>query len=435
MARLPLYVDGDGLLRYFPVETHPGSDVLTAYVLAIAHETGYAVPEDLRAQITEGLVRFVTGRIRRESVWPAPDLSIRKLAAIEALSRLGAAEASMLTSIELEPQLWPTSAVIDWLGLLQRQTDVPRRAPRIDEARQILRSRLDFQGTTMGFSGERNDALWWLMVSGDVNAARAVLTLLEAPGWREDLPRMMRGLLGRQRRGHWDTTTANAWGVVATAKFSSAFERTPVTGRTVATLADAARELAWPAPDAAAPLEFPWPAAAATLALEHRGEGNPWAFVESRAALPLASPMFAGYRIGRTITPIEQASPGVWTRGDVMRVRLEIDAQSDMGWVVVEDPVPAGASVLGGGLGRDSAILTEDERREGRVEPAYEERRSDAFRAYYSFVPKGRFLVEYTLRLNSAGRFVLPATRVEAMYAPEMFGELPNQALVVRGPR
>jgi len=435
MARLPLYLDGDGLLRYFPVETHDGSDVLTAYVLAIAHEAGYSIPEDARSQMVEALKGFVTGRVQRDSVWPAADLSIRKLAAIDALSRHGAAEASMPTSIALEPNLWPTSAVLDWLALLQRESDLPRRTSRIDEARQILRARLNFQGTQMGFSNERNDALWWLMVSGDVNAARAVLVLLEAPGWREDLPRMMRGLLGRQRRGHWDTTTANAWGVLATGKFSAAFEKTPVSGRTVAALGESAREVAWPADDAAAALGFPWPAAAETLTLAHQGAGRPWAFIESRAALPLTAPLFTGYSIRRTITPIEQSAKGVWTRGDVVRVRLEIDAQSDMGWVVVEDPVPTGASILGGGLGRDSAILTGGERREGWVEPAYEERRFDAFRAYYSYVPKGSFLVEYTLRLNNAGNFVLPTTRVEAMYAPEMFGELPNETLQVRGSR
>ncbi|HZV63470.1 MAG TPA: hypothetical protein VFG03_00975, partial [Telluria sp.] len=47
------------------------------------------------------------------------------------------------------------------------------------------------------------------------------------------------------------------------------------------------------------------------------------------------------------------------------------------------------------------------------------------FRAYYRYVPKGKFTVEYTVRLNNAGRFEMPATRVEAMYAPEVFGELP----------
>jgi len=68
------------------------------------------------------------------------------------------------------------------------------------------------------------------------------------------------------------------------------------------------------------------------------------------------------------------------------------------------------------------------------VWPAFEERKFDSFRAYYRFVPKGKWSVEYTVRLNNAGEFVLPETRVEAMYAPEMFGESPNAKLKVQGP-
>jgi uncharacterized protein YfaS (alpha-2-macroglobulin family) len=34
--------------------------------------------------------------------------------------------------------------------------------------------------------------------------------------------------------------------------------------------------------------------------------------------------------------------------------------------------------------------------------------------------------MEYTIRLNNVGEFSLPPSRVEAMYAPEMFGETPN---------
>ena len=48
------------------------------------------------------------------------------------------------------------------------------------------------------------------------------------------------------------------------------------------------------------------------------------------------------------------------------------------------------------------------------------------------YVPKGSFVVEYTVRLNNPGTFGLPATRVEAMYAPEMFGEAPNAEWVVQ---
>ena len=65
---------------------------------------------------------------------------------------------------------------------------------------------------------------------------------------------------------------------------------------------------------------------------------------------------------------------------------------------------------------------------QGWAWPTFVERTQEAYRAYYQFVPKGKFKIEYTVRLNNPGRFDLPATRVEAMYAPEMFGELPNAA-------
>jgi uncharacterized protein YfaS (alpha-2-macroglobulin family) len=122
----------------------------------------------------------------------------------------------------------------------------------------------------------------------------------------------------------------------------------------------------------------------------------------------------------------------VWARGDVYRVTLEVDAQADMTWVVISDPIPAGAAVLGSGLGGDSRQLTSTERRDGSAWPAYEERAFEGFRAYYRYVPKGKLKVEYTVRLNNAGTFSMPPTRVEAMYAPESFGELPVAPIEVR---
>ena len=137
----------------------------------------------------------------------------------------------MLDRLTLEPERWPTSAVLDWVDVLQR---VPLRnaAARRDAALGILRARLDFQGTVLSFSTERRDALWWLMVSTDSNAARLLLAVLDRPEWRDDVPRLVRGLVARQSRGHWDTTVANAWGTLALERFSAAFETTAVAGRT-----------------------------------------------------------------------------------------------------------------------------------------------------------------------------------------------------------
>jgi uncharacterized protein YfaS (alpha-2-macroglobulin family) len=166
--------------------------------------------------------------------------------------------------------------------------------------------------------------------------------------------------------------------------------------------------------------------------VSHDGTGRPWITVQSRAAVPLRAPLASGYRIKRTVTAVsgDPASP---KRGDVQRVTLEIDADADMTWVVVSDPVPAGAAILGSGLGGDTGtapVVGED--RDAWVRPVYEERAFEGFRAYYRFVPKGRVTLVYDVRLNNVGTFQLPSTRVEAMYAPEMFGEVPNPKLVVR---
>ena len=285
----------------------------------------------------------------------------------------------------------------------------------------------------MSFSAEQDDALWWLMISADVNAVRAVLALLPEADWREDLPRLVRGAVGRQQRGHWNLTTANAWGTLALQRFAGEFEKAPVAGSSSAKLGDDTQQHVWKDKQPAT-LDLRWPAAASTLSLDHSGSGAPWLTVQSRAAIPLREPFSSGYRITRTITPVEQKTKGVWSVGDVARIKLDIDAQSDMSWVVIDDPIPGGSTLLGGGLGRDSALLSQGDRNSGDAWPAFEERRFDFYRAYYEFVPKGRFSTEYSVRYNNAGRFEMPATHVEAMYSPEMLGESPNAAIEVSAP-
>ncbi|NTV14113.1 MAG: alpha-2-macroglobulin [Desulfobulbaceae bacterium] len=431
MKSLPAHLDQAGLVKYFPTLSE-GDDTLTAYLLALAEAAGYEIPEAARLRMLGGLTDFVEGRVIRYSPLPTVDLTVRKLAAIAALAGYGEIRPGWLDSLSIEPNLWPTSGVLDWLTILKRSPTLPRQPERLAEAQQIIRSRLNFQGTSLGFSTERNDALWWLMINSDVNANRALLALLDLAPWQPDIPRLVRGALGRQQGGHWQTTVANAWGVLALRKFSEKFEKTPVTGSSTAILGPDKFTVTWPKAVGDAQKTFPWPKAPAALNLTHSGAGQPWVTVQSLAALPLTKPLFTGYRLVRRLMAIEQKKSGTWHKGDVVRVHLDIEAQSDMSWVVVNDPVPAGATILGSGLGGDSQILTRNEKKQGWVWPAFEERAGDSFRAYYRLVPKGKFALEYTLRLNNDGDFNLPPTRVEAMYAPEMFGELPNEKITVK---
>lgn len=428
MQSLPAFIDQDGLAKYFATDHLNGSDTLTAYLLAIADESGRAIPTPLRDKMLDGLKEFAAGKLRRSAVMDAADLSLRKLSAIEALSRYGLANPEMLDSITIQPMLWPTSAVLDWINILKRISAIPQRDVRLQEASQIIRSRLNLQGTSLGFSTEANDRLWWLMVSVDENAVRTVLSLLDQDQWRTDLPRLASGALHRQNHGHWDTTVANAWGTLAIKKFSAKFETVSVNGDTQANMAGVAKGVQWTESNQQSVLDFPWQEGVQTLFLQHRGTGKPWAIVQSLAALPLKQASFSGYGIRRRVEPVEQREAGIWSRGDVVRVRLELEAQADRAWVVVDAPIPAGASILGSGLGGDSKLLTQGEKSDGGIWPSFEERSHEAYRAYYEYVPKGKWSLEYTLRLNSPGKFLLSATRVEALYTPEMFGELANEA-------
>ncbi|MFC0397169.1 alpha-2-macroglobulin family protein [Paraburkholderia rhizosphaerae] len=472
IAKMPVYLDRDGLANYFPPgddSRNTGSTTLSAYLLSVADEASkldarFALPDDLRGKLTSGLSAFVEGRIERNPWAPRNDLDLRKLAALEALSRFGMVQPRMLDSIEIAPNQWPTSAVLDYYAVLSRVKGIAQRDEKLAQVEQIVRARLTYQGTRLTFSTESGDDLWWLMTSPETNAARVALTFVDAPEWKDDMPRIVGGLLAMQRNGTWQTTPSNAWGSLAVERFSRTFESEPVTGRTLLRLGTIDKTMVWGATGAAASADanasvasatkantantangthramLPWPPATRDgplpLTLTHEGTGKPWATLESLAAVPLKAPFAAGYRITKTVTPLDPAVKGVHTRGDVVRVHLDVDAQSDMTWVVVNDPVPAGASILGSGLGRDSQVAVQHENQPDNarrdVWPTFVERGFDGYRAYYEFVPKGRFSIEYTARLNNAGTFGLPPTRVEALYAPSDYGALPNAPVVVR---
>jgi uncharacterized protein YfaS (alpha-2-macroglobulin family) len=165
--------------------------------------------------------------------------------------------------------------------------------------------------------------------------------------------------------------------------------------------------------------------------------------------VPLTKPMAAGYQVRRKVSVVSQRQKGVLTRGDVLKVTLQVEATAERNWVVVSDPIPAGATIVGD-LGGQSQMLAEQGSEgpgieflatdgsgklwdiQAGVRAAYVERGNDAWRAYFDWVPRGRFEASYLVRLNAAGHFQLPPTHVEAMYSPEIHADLPNKPVTVR---
>jgi uncharacterized protein YfaS (alpha-2-macroglobulin family) len=418
---LPTYIAPNGLLRYWPSDNESGSIALTAYALSITAEAGLPWPDAAKARLLDAMRSVVDGRLNEEGQGPN-DARFLRLAALAALARNGAATPAMLGQAAIPVRDMPTAMLADWLVTLDRTPGASAGQRAAAEA--ALRSRIVFEGTRLDLT-DRQVAPWWMMVSDDEMALKAVLAVTGRRGWEQDAPKMMIGAALRQRQGHWDTTPANAWGTILARRFTAAYPAAS-TGLTTARLGSLVLTSQMPQ---AVLMRFPLPSAPGALLLTHSIAPGPWAMVSVRAAVPLKAPNFSGYRVTREVSFIERRQPGQLSRGDVLKVRITIDAPVDRTWVVVEDPIPAGASIVSGGNNQSALLSAKAEG--GNAWPDYVERGLDAWRGYFGWLPQGRTVVEYAVRVNGAGRFQLPPTRVIAMYSPEIHASLPNATLAV----
>ncbi len=426
---IPTYMDGDGLIRYFPIERMQGSEALTAYALTMTAEAGFAVPDAAKARMIEALKAVVEGRLKRDSEGPS-DARLLKVAALAALARNSASSATLVGAIDIAPADMPTATLADWMTAIDRTPGLRNVAGLRALAERTLRQRIVYEGSRVDLT-DANASPWWMMVGGDETALRALGAILGRPGWSDEGPKMMVGVSLRQRRGHWDTTPANAWGSVVARRFALLYPASAITGTTTAALGGVSRMQSWPMASGTAPLRLPL--VAGPLDLRQSAGAGPWAAVSVSAAVPLTQPIFAGYRMAKSVTIVSQKYKGWLTRGDVIRVTITVDATAERNWVVVSDPVPPGATIIGN-LGGQSSLLAEASNGGEGVQPAYVERGRDAWRGYFDWVPAGRLKVSYAVRLNGTGRFTLPPTRVEAMYSPDIRAALPNRGIAVRMP-
>lgn len=434
VERIPSHRSPNGLLGFFPGSPH-GSAELTAYVLAVTAASGFAIPDDLRAALIAALLRTLGSDFDPGPAVPTSsiDRPLWKLTVIEALARNDAAHASMLEAIEIEPEYWPTASVLDLWSITRRLADSPVVSAWRSLADKTLHDRMRLTGSGVGFGGSQRLG-WSFLTCADSLPLRYILDRTEEGASAEEIAPWIHASFLRQRAGRWDCTTSNAWGATALAQFTSRHESQAIDGTTSARLGDDVAQATWDSTDdSRRTIELAWPAEPSELRLEHDGSGAPWAMLQLRAAIPLVAPQSAGYRIEKTFEPVVQREPGRFSRGDVWRVRLDIAADDDAAWVVIDDPLPPGAAHLGTGLGAASLLdpSGDEDRPWWMAGPSYVERRHESFRAYYEWFPEGAATVAYTIRLNQDGAFSLPATRLEAMYAPERHGAVPNAALEI----
>jgi hypothetical protein len=284
---------------------------------------------------------------------------------------------------------------------------------------------------------------WWLMDNADANAARLILAVIDDPGWKDDLPRLVVGSLGPPARRRLADDDANLWGR-SLDKFSASSSRSRGGARWAMAVRVAhvrrkhwhcmlapARQWHWhgtgPAghgqrhkPGAGpgisagagparhgraassptgrgrwrAPVTLPWPAAA-KLSVAQEGAAA-LAHGAEPAAIPLQGAARRRLHVTRSISAVRAKAAAAGRAATSSASAVEVEAQGDMTWVVLSDPVAGGGDDPRLGLGRDSAPRGAAQSATPTHAAGYEERAFEAYAATTPTCPKGRHVVEYT---------------------------------------
>ncbi len=137
--------------------------------------------------------------------------------------------------------------------------------------------------------------------------------------------------------------------------------------------------------------------------------------------------------------------------GDVIRVDLTIIAPNDLYYVVVEDPLPAGAEAIDTGLATTSLLAMDPTlTRQSRIffgedegiynYPYYwwwwrwysrSELRDDKVVLFADYLPKGTYEYSYTMRATLPGDYHVIPTVASEFYFPEVFGRSDGRLLSI----
>jgi uncharacterized protein YfaS (alpha-2-macroglobulin family) len=116
--------------------------------------------------------------------------------------------------------------------------------------------------------------------------------------------------------------------------------------------------------------------------------------------------------------------------GDIVRVRVTFESTEARTYVAVSDALPAGFEPL------QSTFATTAAATPSSKDPSwwmsYQEMHDDRVDAFADWLWKGSRTFSYLVRATHAGRFVVPAATVEAMYDPTKHARLAPQWLDVR---
>ena len=318
-----------------------------------------------------------------------------------------------------------------------------------DELRRNLMNAIKMNPTTAHFEEPVSSGLEWTFHSNIRTTSAILQVFLEMD--KENVPwaeKVVKYLLEDRKDGRWRTTQENVYVFWALGSYFKVFEKEVpdfkakviLEGKQILDQVYQGRSMATHASnttfdqlkrDAALPLVF-----------DHSGSGRLYYTIRMTYAPrsgTAVKPRDEGIKVIKTFLDDKgnAVTDGKFTAGALYKIQLNISSSQDRKFVVVDDPLPAGFEPINVNLATSSSSAAEQTGAGSRggwwTYGTFNnsEMRDDRVLVFADWLAQGKHTFTYLARATTYGRFELPATKAEEMYAPEVFGNTGNQTVVV----
>lgn len=325
--------------------------------------------------------------------------------------------------------------------------------PRVGDERvtTLANELLDGLDEREGFAHVRDRGGWLgaFFDSGPRTEAMVLLALLHAVPEDRRVAKLARGLMSLHRAGALRNTQERAYALLALAEYARRFEAVvPAfdTGVWVDTeFAGTERFEGRRAEVQAVSLPLPWlpdaaPSPAGTdpfdsrVTLRRRGEGRMYWRVAMRWMPDEATvtPHAAGITVERSLrtTAGPLAEGDTLARGELVALDLTLTTNDTLDYVAVDVPLPAGLEAVDTSIGKGRRAMVLSGHRGGWV--SHTELRAERALVFADRLAPGEHQHTVYLRAVVPGESVMPPSRAEAMYYPEVQGHTAARTVRVK---
>lgn len=247
------------------------------------------------------------------------------------------------------------------------------------------------------------------------------------------------------QKGFWSNTQENAQMIIAMLKFRQLKESSQVSLKTDISLKDKAlgsyqaTTITSPPQDFLSPIHH-IPATPLPLKLTTTGEGTGYYRIEVKYAVPSskATQKNHGFQVNRSYydTRNKLVSPETFKVGELYRIEITMQFNERKDFVVLEDFIPAGFSVINPALGESNRLIQNafskyNENPASSYWIEHTELRPERASAYGTNLKNGVYSFSYYVRAAHPGTYTALAPHAEEMYSPEVFGNGRTQTITI----